>query len=346
MGDKELKTKKTNKLLTAVLAVLLAFSICFLYFSRASVNIENSAVRKYFKTGVIDKSGPFLPDVPDEYSVILFRSGTIEYSTDPDFGNFLSVQGSAGFNLLGNLIPGKTYYYRAVYDGKPSLTLKFRTRGRVRMLKVDGIFNVRDIGGWKTTDGKRIKYGLIFRGSEMDGIHEVNITAKGIEQMKALGIRTEVDLRNSEEVSAAKYPLKSFADYSRYEIGAYMGVSKNKELYRDALLAVMNGAMNDKPVYVHCWGGADRTGTVIALLEGTLGVSKEDVIHDYELTSFSLSGYRIYGSGEEGTQFKDLVEYIENDFEGSTFNEKCTNLLLDLGISREQIESFRAKMLE
>ncbi|MBO4450298.1 MAG: tyrosine-protein phosphatase [Clostridiales bacterium] len=234
----------------------------------------------------------------------------------------------------------------ALYYWNPSVRQYLITGGRIHMISIDGIFNVRDIGGWKTTDGKSIRYGLVFRGSEMDGIHHVNISAQGIEQMKDLGIRTEVDLRNSEETETAVYPLKSFADYSRYEIEAYMGVSRNKDLYKEALSAVIDGVLNDRPVYVHCWGGADRTGTVIALLEGTLGVSKMDVIKDYELTSFSPSGVRRYGSGNEGTQFKDLVEYIESDFEGGSFKEKCTNLLLDLGISKDQIEAFRAKMLE
>ena len=92
---------------------------------------------------------------------------------------------------------------------------------------------------------------------------------------------------------------------------------------------------------------ADRTGTVIALLEGALGVSKKDVIRDYELTSLSeYIGDRHYGKGNEGTQFKDFVEYVENNFEGATFNEKCNNLLLDLGITEKELSDFRAKMLE
>jgi len=234
-----------------------------------------------------------------------------------------------------------------IYFGNPAVRQYLMTGGRVKMIQVDGIFNVRDIGGWKTTDGRRIRYGLIFRGSEMDGNHGVNITARGVEQMKDLGIRTEVDLRSTEEVKAAKNPLKDFASYDRFEITAYMGMKTQKDLYRDAFRAVITGVLNDKPVYVHCWGGADRTGTVIALLEGSLGVSKKDVIRDYELTSLSeYIGDRHYGKGNEGTQFKDFVEYVENNFEGATFNEKCSNLLLDLGITEKELSDFRAKMLE
>ena len=234
-----------------------------------------------------------------------------------------------------------------IYFGNPAVRQYLMTGGRVKMIQVDGIFNVRDIGGWKTTDGRRIRYGLIYRGSEMDGIHGVNISARGIEQMKDLGIRTEVDLRSSKEVATAKYPLKDFASYDRFEITAYMGIRTQKDLYRDAFRAVITSVLDDKPVYIHCWGGADRTGTVIALLEGSLGVSKKDVIRDYELTSLCKTvGDRHYGKGDEGAQFKDFVEYVENNFEGATFNEKCINLLLDLGITEKELSDFRAKMLE
>ena len=235
----------------------------------------------------------------------------------------------------------------SLYFGNPAVRQYLMTGGRVKMITVDGIFNVRDIGGWKTSDGRRIKYGLIYRGSELDGIHGVNISSRGIEQMKDLGIRTEVDLRNSKEVKTAKYPLKNFASYDRFEIDPYMGVTRQKDLYQRAFRAVINGVLSDKPVYVHCWGGADRTGTVIALLEGSLGVSKKDVIRDYELTSLCASvGDRHYGKGDEGTRFKELVEYIEKNYEGATFSDKCSNLLLDIGITEKELADFRAKMLE
>ena len=234
-----------------------------------------------------------------------------------------------------------------LYFGNPAVRQYLMTGGRVKMISVDGIFNMRDVGGWKTSDGRHIRYGLIYRGSEMDGIHGVNISSRGIEQMKDLGIRTEVDLRSSKEVATAKHPLKDLASYDRFEITAYMGIRTQKDLYRDAFRAVITGVLDDKPVYIHCWGGADRTGTVIALLEGSLGVSKRDIIRDYELTSLCKTvGDRHYGKGDEGAQFKDLIEYIENNFEGATFSEKCTSLLKDLGITEKELSDFRAKMLE
>ena len=343
--NKTEQKKRSSKLLTAVLAVILIAAVGAFVYWRSGINIENPAVRKYNATGVLDTSGPFRNDLPEGYPVFLVREASIEVSTEPDFKSSFSVKGKAGLNHIYNLIPGKTYYYRAVYGGKPSVTHRFSAKGQIRMLSVSGIYNVRDIGGWKTEDGKTVKYGMIFRGSEMDGVHHIRISAKGIEKMKELGIRSELDLRNSDEVKAATYPIRAFADYGRYEIAPYMGVKDQKELYRDAFTRVIESIMNDKPVYVHCWAGADRTGTIIALTLGSAGVSKEDVIKEYQLTTFSQVGPRIIGEGKEGRNFEKLINYIDT-FDGATFGDKCRNLLMDLGISEKDLNAFREKMVE
>ena len=229
----------------------------------------------------------------------------------------------------------------ALYYWNPSVRQYLITGGRIHMISIDGIFNVRDIGGWKTTDGKSIRYGLIYRGSEMDGIHHVNISARGIEQMKDLGILTEVDLRNSEETETAVYPLKSFADYSRYEIEAYMGVSRNKELYKEALSAVIDGVLNDRPVYVHCWGGADRTGTTAFLLGALLGMSDDDLILDYELTSCA-----IYGARKRNFKlFNDMLNVLDR-YPGNSFAEKGTAYLHDIGLTDKTLDRLREIFLQ
>ena len=241
-----------------------------------------------------------------------------------------------------------TCYCAVYYIIMKGLEIPYETYagGQVRMLNVDGVHNVRDIGGWKTEDGKRVKYGQIIRGGELDGIHKIRITSRGIKELKSEGIRTEVDLRGANEVVGAVYPIKKFAEYNRFEITSYMGVKEDKALYKETLSKIITSILEDKPVYVHCWGGADRTGTVIALIEGVLGVTKEQVILDYELTSYSDAGERRYGKGNEGKEFEKFILYIETEFEGNTFEEKCRNLFIDLGIEARDIDAFRAKMLE
>ena len=328
--------------LTAILVVLCGVLI----YKRLVVNVENLPIRIYKITGIPDNNSSRRVDQPEGYLVFLLRPATIVVSNDPDFSSSYQVNGYPGLNLIENLIPGRTYYYRTVSDGKISAAHSFKVSGQIRTLTIDGVYNVRDIGGWKTADGKKIKYGLIYRGGELDGIHDVHITADGVRQLRQEGIRTEVDLRNSNEVETADYPMKDYAEYNRYEISAYMGITGKREPYKGAFSKIISSVLEDKPVYVHCWGGADRTGTVIAILEGALGVSKKDIIRDYELTSFSYCGQRKYGSGDEGSSFKDLIEYIEKEYEGATFQDKCSNLLLDIGIIESELDQFRVKMLE
>lgn len=347
MQDKKSgKQKSSSRLLLAVLLIILAGASCAFFIWRSRLVIENPAVRKYRTSGVLDTSGPFRSDVPEGYSVFLARPASIQVSDDPDFGSAFSIEGKTGINRIENLIPGKTYYYRAVYGGRPSIKHSFRTSGQIRMLSVEGIVNVRDIGGWKTEDGKSIRYGKIFRGSELDGDHGLHVTGNGIRQLKDVGIRTEIDLRNDSETRNAVFPIKDFAEYKKYSITSYMGVAKEKELYRDLFIEVINSINEDKPVYIHCWAGADRTGTVIALIEGSLGVSKEDVIKDYQLTTLSNAGDRRYGKGDEGRKFEQLINYIESGFEGATFGEKCRNYLTGLGISENDLDKFRSNMLD
>lgn len=340
--------RKTNKkLLISLTVILVCLSVVLgvLYSSRFSLNIENPAVRRFIDTGDLKLGYRYRTDLPEGYGVTLASPASIEYSDDPGFASSNIVEGTAGANKILNLIPGKTYYYRTVRDGKPSMTHSFRTTGRVRMLSVEGIHNVRDIGGWNTASGKKIRYGYIFRGSEMDGNHKIRITAKGVEQLRNIGIRTEVDLRSNKEVSHSVYPISSFAEYNLYQVSAYMGIYKTDKLYLGAFKKIIESVLNDKPVYIHCWAGADRTGTVLALIESVLGVSKEDVIKDYELTSYSPCGLRKPGSGKEGREFQMFVDHIEKNYEGETFGEKCEKLLLELGISESELNEFRSKML-
>ena len=110
-----------------------------------------------------------------------------------------------------NLMPGKTYYYQVTHllaDGTV-VTAKSGsfTTGSIpwRLLKVDGIQNVRDLGGWTGLNGQKVRYGRLFRGSAMDDgtFRDLLITGEGRREMvSALGIRADLDLRYNYTASA------------------------------------------------------------------------------------------------------------------------------------------------
>ena len=83
-----------------------------------------------------------------------------------------------------NLIPGRTYYY-VVRNGNTEVASgEFSTEGRRRMIRIGSQYgqnfanNYRDLGGQTTTNSKKIKYGKLFRGTNMDGT-DPNATSGG-----------------------------------------------------------------------------------------------------------------------------------------------------------------------
>ena len=97
------------------------------------------------------------------------------------------------------------------------------------------------------------------------------------------------------------------------------------------------------PILVHCWGGADRTGTLVFLLNGLLGVAPDDLYHDYELTSLSGVGRRL-ATGED---FQNMLAVLQGYAPaGAPLVEQIEGYLGDIGVTPEQIAFLRAHLVE
>lgn len=179
--------------------------------------------------------------------------------------------------------------------------------------------NLRDIGGYGTADGRRVRTGLVFRSADTSRVTDGDAVAFG-----ELGIRTVFDLRTVSERAAApdrdlgvrEVVLDVIAD-------SEVGVAANlveltddpagltaalagdrlavlyDETYRQfveaptadeayATLFTEIARSEDIPVLFHCTAGKDRTGWAAASLLLFLGVSEEDVTHDYLQTNVQL----------------------------------------------------------
>ena len=103
----------------------------------------------------------------------------------------------------------------------------------------------------------------------------------------------------------------------------------------------------EKHVYFHCWGGADRTGTIAFLLNAICGVSYTDLIIDFEITS-QTNNKRCHMHNSSSAHFpKFLYEFTQMegfDFE-KTVNENAVTLLKKVGVSDETIEACRKVMI-
>ena len=102
-------------------------------------------------------------------------------------------------------------------------------------------------------------------------------------------------------------------------------------------------------IFFHCFGGADRTGTVAFLVEALLGVSESDMSKDYELTTYSSSRVGDRLRTDTGSRpYKLMIEYLRNNFPGSDMQEIVTNWATtgSNALSYEEIDLLKDLMLE
>ena len=327
-------------------------------------NLENGRVRTFMhdieytqgdasKISAYNKNPPKRRDWPLPVEIHWTKDSTavsqqIIWSENPDFWDSVTVDvpADAASYEIYNLIPGHTYYCKVTSNGSQienDAQCSFTTTGQVRFLKAEGTANVRDLGGWPTACGRPIKYGMLFRGAEWNGGHELE--PEGIEAMRLAGIKVELDLRyDSEAKNITKSVLGKGVIYKRTPLGqtaSHMeGLTNSKNTYRTALQNVMYYIRNDKPVYFHCAIGRDRTGTLAFLLEGVLGMSKSDIYKEYELTNFSY-----FQTPCNKSQLDEMFAMIET-LDGETLEDKFrTYLRTSLGITNKAIDEFREKML-
>ena len=101
---------------------------------------------------------------------------TYHFSLSEDFKDeFTYTTNKLEVNDFGIFIPGKTYYYKVVgSESGESIVDSFKTKNfPVRYISADLVTNVRDLGGWDTIDGKKVKYGLLYRGGALDGTPDI-----------------------------------------------------------------------------------------------------------------------------------------------------------------------------
>lgn len=252
-----------------------------------------------------------------------------------------------------NLIPNATYYYKVCgtdFDNNLIVIKEgcFTTIGQVHMLKIDGLKNVRDLGGWLTPNGK-IKYGLLFRGCELDDTGGgVELTHEGKKELfDRIRIKTDIDLRT--DVGNTKSPIGTLVDYNCYPIQPYDTGLKDtitKGLIKSIFEKIEEKLSKSNAIYFHCQGGRDRTGTLAFLILGVLGVSESDIAKDYELTEFAYASYKADNpnTSRKFAQYVSMVSYIKT-FNGVTFNDKIISYLLSIGISQVTINNIKSYMV-
>ncbi len=168
-------------------------------------------------------------------------------------------------------------------------------------LPLEGTHNLRDIGGYRTREGRMTRWRTFFRA---DSLHRLTPASQTI--LLDYGLRTVLDLRRSDELAMAP---NVFADSTsviyhhvslmiderpvpgtpRPLVDTYRSIlDERQEQVCTALLAL--AAPDGLPGLVHCSAGKDRTGVMAALMLGLCGVPHETIVTDYALTITYMQG--------------------------------------------------------
>lgn len=268
----------------------------------------------------------------------------VEIAQSADFSDAVrfSVNEKEKHQLVYNLLPGTTYHCRVTVtltDGETATASgSFSTKQSPRFMNIDGLRNVRDIGGAKTADGRSVKMGMVYRGVELRGVmsNTYCVTEAGEATMiDELGIRTEMDLR---DVSESGDPFERM-QRKNYRFFATYSEIFTKDSAKEALKSIFSDLAVEEnyPVYLHCTWGRDRTGTVIFLLQSLLGLSQEACYDEWELSAF-------FG----GASFEEEMDQFLLDIqalEGDTHQHKIENYLLSIGVTREQLDAVQRILL-
>lgn len=237
-----------------------------------------------------------------------------------------------------------TVYYWTVSAGEETSSVsKFTTdKTPPRNLYVDGITNVRDLGGWECENGTRTKQGLIFRCGRLNESSAetpvIEITDAGKKTMLAdLGIRTEIDVRKTADGETGAITASPLGDKVTY-YSCPMEWEGNTFLdNRTELLKVFEILSKEEsyPLIFHCNIGTDRTGMIAYLVNALLGVPEESLYRDYLYSNFgNIGGTRTLKNVESSGYYEAV-----HSADGDSLSEKTYNCLLDFGVPKEQLDS-------
>jgi protein-tyrosine phosphatase len=331
---------------------------------------EDSNIQEYVK---VTRSADDAAKASAEYKMEFSKSGTWTiYQGDSPSTIDLSVsvgQTSEGSITLDGFEANQRYYFAVVLDGSQISMVS------ERRLPFVGQSNFRDLGGLVTADGRKIKWGMVYRSGDLS-----KFVTSDIAYMQSLHVNMVVDFRSEEEVASDPDKLPEGVQtlnlaihdtlFDPSQIYTWL-LEGNTEVF-DTLLYHANRSFvlnygdqfglflqqleqAEGPVVFHCNQGKDRAGWATALFLSALGVDKETIIEDYLASNIYLESYiektiqMINLAGLNGESIRPLLEvkreYIETAFDivEKEFGSVENYLKSQLDVN---VESLRAMYLE
>ena len=239
-----------------------------------------------------------------------------------------------------------------------------------RHLGLAGTYNLRDTGGYRTLDGRMTRWRTFLRS---DSLHRVPPLARTA--LLAYGVRTVIDLRRSDELHVAPNVFADASDVVYHHVSLLADTPPDRkvaprllpDVYRLILdqrqeqlrqtLATL-AAPGGFPAIVHCTAGKDRTGLIVALLLGLVGVPAATIVADYALSAQYLVGpyleearQRAAHNGIPWEWFQHQVicppEFMQTTLQYlDEHHDGIPAYVRHIGLSQEQCERLRQALVE
>ena len=235
----------------------------------------------------------------------------LQVSLDQKFKTSKTYEGDSNAFTITNVMIDTTYYYRgaeSIAGLEKAKVYSFKTANTLpRNIDIDGITNVRDLGGYESKLGGKIKQGLYYRGGRFNLTDEsttIDQESKFVNELtdigydtvvNDLGIKTEIDLRMNESHYQGKlaheYGLitnETYPDIEYVNFPLNYNYSNMMESEKETIGEIFSLLADAScyPVYLHCNIGTDRTGMCSYLLGTLLGIEQEDLYRDYLFSNF------------------------------------------------------------
>ncbi|MFF9165914.1 MULTISPECIES: tyrosine-protein phosphatase [unclassified Streptomyces] len=208
-----------------------------------------------------------------------------------------------------------------------------------------GVRNFRDVGGLPTTDGRRVRHGVLFRSG-----HLAHATQEDAAYLSSLGLHTIFDFRNAADqklegpdvelpgVRNLNLPLSDPADGAEFwkmvrdgdldqlrgiladgkgahrMIASYRTIIKERTGEHSRVLHAL--AEDSVPALMHCAAGKDRAGLSIAVTLLALGVERDAIVEDYLKSNEKHRRYKVRRSGSaESAYTPEVMELLSPLFD-------------------------------
>jgi len=305
--------------------------------------------------------------------VVVYAGESPEYI---DRQNPVSICRAKSSVKISGLDPDTRYYFEIVPDKGSKVVISDRR------VPLKGSVNFRDLGGYETSDGHRVKWGQVFRSDNLG-----RLTDRDVSFVQRMGIRMVCDFRTPAE--AKKLPdrfsptaqdgyLHLPIQHGEFDPAGTFERIKNGDIEWMTEAFMTEGYLNNiddfapvwstllkslaegsrRPLVFHCTGGKDRAGVCAALVLLSLGVPEETVIYDHGLSNLYIAAVlekiyeQIRSHGIDPNQVAPYFTAPKNAIIAAvrhirrTYGSAADYLVNKAGVDAKLIEQLKADLLE